>query len=217
MPGRLVLASASPRRSSLLTQAGVEFEVLPINVPEDLGEFEDPIDACGQLARRKALARAATLTGEALVIGADTVVAIEEPGGTGGATSWRLLGKPRDENHAAEMLASLSGTRHLVVTGVCVASAPGHAATVEVERTWVHMRTITDEEVAAYVASGEWRGKAGGYAIQETADRFVEALEEGGFDNVVGLPVERTLALLRAAGWAPGLPADPANPVDRAD
>ena len=205
MAGRLVLASASARRRDLLAQAGLEFEVLPIDVPEDLAEFDDPVEACGQLARRKALARAATLAEEAFVIGADTVVAIEEPGGRGRASGWQLLGKPRDEQQAAEMLAGLSGTRHLVVTGVCVVRAPGAEAAVDVERTWVHMRPISAAEVAGYVASGEWRGKAGGYAIQETADRFVEALEEGGFDNVVGLPVERTLALLRAAGWEPDL------------
>ena len=128
------------------------------------------------------------------------MVAIEEPPGSG---TWILLGKPRDEAHAGEMLALLSSTRHLVATGVCVARAPDGQAAVDVERTWVHMRAIEEFEVAEYVASGEWRGKAGGYAIQETADRFVEALEEGGFDNVVGLPVERTLTLLRAAGWEP--------------
>lgn len=200
MPGRVVLASASPRRRDLLTQAGLVFEVRAVDVLEDLAEFDDPVEACGQLARRKALACAESLAEEAFVIGADTVVALEEPAGSG---IWLLLGKPRDEQHAGEMLARLSATRHLVVTGVCVACAPGGPDAVDVERTWVHMRAIEEFEVAEYVASGEWRGKAGGYAIQETADRFVEALEEGGFDNVVGLPVERTLTLLRAAGWEP--------------
>jgi len=195
--GRVVLASASARRRDLLAQAGLDFEVRPIDVPEELAEFDDPVRACSSLARRKALARAATLTDEAFVIGADTVVAIDGAGG------WQLLGKPRDAGHAAVMLASLSQTRHLVATGVCVVRTPGGEPITEAERTWVHMRSIEAGEVAEYVASGEWRGKAGGYAIQETADRFVEALEGGGFDNVVGLPVELTLALLRSAGWAP--------------
>ena len=81
---------------------------------------------------------------------------------------------------------------------------PGGAEASDSERTWVRMRAITEEERRAYAASGEWRGKAGGYAIQETADRFVTGLEGGGFDNVVGLPVERTLRLLRRAGWPAG-------------
>lgn len=97
------------------------------------------------------------------------------------------------------MLRALSGTRHAVVTGVCVVRTPGQLALCEAERTWVTMRAITPAEIEAYVASGEWRDKAGGYAIQESADRFVTALEGGGFDNVVGLPVGLALRLLARA------------------
>jgi septum formation protein len=100
------------------------------------------------------------------------------------------------------MLECLSGTRHAVVTAVCVALAPEGPCHLDEECTWVAMRTIEPAEVQDYVASGEWRDKAGGYAIQESADRFVLALEGGGFDNVVGLPVARTLGLLRRAGWS---------------
>jgi septum formation protein len=101
------------------------------------------------------------------------------------------------------MLRSLSGTRHAVITGVCVVRTDDGRLFRGHERTLVRMRTITPAEIAAYVESGEWRDKAGGYAIQETADRFVTALEGGGFDNVVGLPVDLTVALLREAGAAP--------------
>jgi septum formation protein len=98
------------------------------------------------------------------------------------------------------MLASLSGTRHAVVTGVAVRRARDGAEASAWERTWVTMRAILPAEVEDYVRSGEWEGKAGGYAIQETADRFVVRLEEGGFDNVVGLPVRLALELLDRLG-----------------
>lgn len=196
---RILLASASPRRRELLAQAGLEFEVGPVPVDEDLAEFEDPAQAALELATRKALAAAAQRAhagGDWLVIGADTIVAVERAG------RWELLGKAADEREADAMLARLSGTRHQVVTGVCVVRTSDLARWSAAERTWVVMRPIRADERAAYVHSGEWRDKAGGYAIQESADRFVTSLEEGGMDNVVGLPVELCLRLLREAGAA---------------
>jgi septum formation protein len=205
--GRLpvVLASASPRRRQLLAAAGVGFELAPVEVDEELSGFVDPAQAALELACRKALAAAAEhvrrdAQARSLVLGADTVVAVERGG------RWVLLGKPADEQEAAEMLAALGGTRHQVLTGVCCVRCPDGARAMGVERTWVTMRPLGPEEVAAYVTSGEWRDKAGGYAIQETADRFVTALEEGGFDNVVGLPVALTLGLLDRAEEAPAVP-----------
>ena len=197
--GRLILASASPRRRELLARAGLEFEVEPSEISEELSYPIEPEPAAEELARRKALAVAAAHRGEkAWVIGSDTVVAL----GTGADLA--LLGKPSGEEEARFMLERLSSSRHRVVTGVAVVdcSRPGEgdACRSAWERTWVVMRRILPEEVEAYVGSGEWRGKAGGYAIQENADAFVTALEEGGFDNVVGLPVELTLELLRRAG-----------------
>lgn len=203
--GRIVLASASPRRRELLARAGLAFEVRPVDVDETLTGFAGELDAARELALRKARAAAAREDPDGpptWVIGADTVVARHRAGGV------ELLGKPADEGEARAMLERLSGTRHAVVSGVCVIDCARGAAHLDAERTWVHMRPLAPAEVAAYVASGEWRDKAGGYAIQETADAFVTRLEEGGFDNVVGLPVERTLALLRRAG-APVPPAGP--------
>jgi septum formation protein len=113
-----------------------------------------------------------------------------------------LLGKPADEREADAMLASLSGSRHEVLTGVCVVRTHDLSQWSSFERTIVTMREITAAERAAYVASGEWRDKAGGYAIQESADRFVTGLEGGGFDNVVGLPVALARSLLARAGAA---------------
>ena len=189
---RLILASASPRRRELLERAGVPFEVEPSAVDEDLAGNPDAEPAAEELALRKALEVVSRHAGEeALVLGADTVVALGEGAGV------ELLGKPEDEVEARRMLEALSGSRHRVVTGVALVDArdPGRRL-VEHERTWVTMRGITPSEIEAYVASGEWRDKAGGYAIQETADAFVVSLEEGGFDNVVGLPVERVRSLL---------------------
>lgn len=194
----LILASASPRRRDLLAAAGLRFRVEPSDADEDLDAPLDPEELAEELARTKARVVAERHRGEAaLVIGSDTVVAV---GGADGDPA-RVLGKPEDEAEARAMLELLSGTRHRVVTGVCVVDARDGSDIAARERTWVTMRAITPAEVDAYVASGEWRDKAGGYAIQENADAFVTALEEGGFDNVVGLPVERTLALLREAGW----------------
>jgi septum formation protein len=188
----IVLASASPRRRELLARAGLVFEVAPAPVDEDLGAFAAPEDAALELAQRKALAAARALRDRrALVIGADTVVAV-----AAGEGRWTLLGKPEDEREADAMLRSLSATRHQVITGVCVVRTPDLVRRRAFERTWVTMRAWSDADRAAYVRSGEWRDKAGGYAIQESADRFVTALDEGGFDNVVGLPVALTLRLI---------------------
>jgi septum formation protein len=194
MTTRIVLASASPRRRELLREAGLEFEVAPVEVDEALDAFRSPDAAALELARRKARASALRVAGEnAIVVGADTIVALEQPG------AWRLLGKPVDEDDERAMLHELSGSRHAVVTGVCVVASRAKLELAECERTWVVMRAIEPAEIEAYVASGEWRDKAGGYAIQENADRFVVRLEGGGFDNVVGLPVGLTLRLIAHA------------------
>ena len=192
---RLVLASASPRRRALLTEAGVAFTLDPADVDESIDETH-PIVVARALAARKALAVAARARPEDFVLGADTVVALlpsaERPG--------ELLGKPASPADAARMLGLLSGSRHAVVTGLAVVRAADSALATDHERTFVTMRPLARAEIDAYVATGEWQDKAGGYAIQERAERFVTALEGGGFDNVVGLPVARALALLTAAG-----------------
>ncbi len=203
----LILASASPRRHTLLEGAGVAFRVLPADVDESVPEGTHPEAAARELALRKARAVAARLGEPALVLGAESVVGLESRPGV-----WRLLGKPEDTTDAQNMLRSLSDTEHVVVTAVALVRAPDGDCWVDAECTAVHMRALSAAEVEDYAASGEWRGKAGGYAIQESADRFVTSLEGGGFDNVVGLPVARTLALLAAArGDAGGLRADGAR------
>ena len=202
-----MLASASPRRRDLLTAAGVRFEVRPADVAEELEPFSDPEQAALELAERKARAAAEALLvqgagepGPRWVLGADTVVAVQVDAGGDAQGAWRLLGKPEDPSAARAMLSLVSGTRHAVVTGVAVVRLPDFELATAAERTWVTMRPIEPAEVEAYVASGEWEGKAGGYAIQENADAFVTELSGGGFDNVVGLPVPLTLRLLGDLG-----------------
>jgi septum formation protein len=191
----IILASASPRRAELLAAGGIAFTVIPADVDETLRAGTPPEEGACLLAERKARAVAERLaSSEAFVLGADTIVTVDLEEGP------RLLGKPENEFQARQMLRWLSGSRHRVITGVCAVRAKDGVAVSGSERTFVTMREILAEEVDAYVASGEWRDKAGGYAIQENADRFVTALEEGGFDNVVGLPVKLALDLLSRIG-----------------
>ena len=188
----LVLASASPRRRELLARAGLAFTVEVSAADESLHPRTPPEEAALELAERKARAVASRLPGrDALVLAADTIVAVPIAG-----RGDVMLGKAADEREAGEMLRALSATRHRVITGVCALRTRDQALARGFERTYVTMRALTEAELAAYVASGEWRDKAGAYTIQETADRFVTRLEEGGFDNVVGLPVALSLRLL---------------------
>jgi septum formation protein len=185
---RILLASASPRRRELLAAAGLVFGVRATDVAEDLPPGVDPEAAAILLAERKA--RATRDPAADYVLAADTIVAVGE----------ELLGKPSGAADARRMLERLSNSRHKVVTGVCALRTADRACACGFERTFVTMRAIAPAEIEAYVASGEWEGKAGGYAIQETADRFVTRLEEGGLDNVVGLPVRLALDLLARLG-----------------
>jgi septum formation protein len=190
----LVLASASPRREALLREAGLRFRVLPTHAPEDAPAGAAPAEVARALAARKARAAAAALgPGPAVVLAADTVVALDDG---------RLLGKPRDRDEAESHLRALSGTTHSVVTGVCLREVPGGAEELFHGSTRVTMRRLEEAEIAEYVRSGEGLDKAGGYAIQEGADRFVTRLE-GSRSNVVGLPVEEVLARLAARGIRP--------------
>ncbi len=175
---RLILASSSPRRHALLRDAGVGFDVVPppIDEPNLPSATTAPAAVAESLAYFKARS-VAEVHPFSCVLGADTVCA---------SNSGRILGKPADAADARAMLRSLSGTRHSVITGVALLSPD--ARSIRSAVTHVTMRRMSEAELEAYVASGEWAGKAGAYAIQETADRYVERLE-GAFDNVVGLPV----------------------------
>ena len=187
----LVLASASPRRQELLRNAGIAFEVQPAHIAEDPLPGESAKNCAERLARDKALAVARQRPHHA-VLGADTVVVVD---GT-------LLGKPSDAADAARMLRLLSGREHQVITGVClVVSGQWSVAsqTVASQATSVTMTEITGKEIADYVASGEPMDKAGAYAIQGIASRWIPRIE-GDYSNVVGLPVALVWRMLRDAG-----------------
>jgi septum formation protein len=181
---RLVLASASPRRRELLTQAGFTFEVHPAHIPEDPLLDEDPIGYVTRLAREKAQAVFDGLSDpSAVVLGADTTVTLDN----------HILGKPEDAADAARMLRLLSGRTHRVITGIAVVTA--EAAEVAAEVTGVRFLTLTDEDIASYIATGEPMDKAGAYAIQGRAARWISRIE-GCYFNVVGLPLALVSTML---------------------
>jgi septum formation protein len=186
----LILASASPRRRELLAQAGYTFHVFPAHIPEHRHPAETPIEFAKRLALEKAEAvfrdkeRDLGDDPEPLVVlGADTIVVLGD----------EVLGKPVDEADAARMLRLLSGRTHEVITGVAVATSPGLRVTAEDTR--VTMDPISEEEIREYVASGEPMDKAGAYAIQGLAGRWIPRIE-GCYFNVVGLPLATVRKML---------------------
>lgn len=198
-PDLLILASASPRRRTLLESLGVPFRVIASEAPESLDGSLDPETQAVALALRKARAVAARLD-PALVLGADTIVALDDD----------VLGKPRDDADAVHMLRALSGRSHVVVTGLALIDVgAGEEGAAAVSST-VRFRFLNDDTIARYVASGEPRDKAGAYAIQELGAALIAGFE-GCFTNVVGLPLCETALLLQAAG----VPLSTAGPVCR--
>jgi septum formation protein len=184
----LVLASASPRRLDLLARIGIAPDlVLSAEIDESPRRGEVP----RALAARLAAAKAAAVDAPegSLVLAADTVVGVGR----------RILGKPSDAAEARRFLELLSGRRHAVTTGV-VLCRPGAAPARRLVASAVAFQRLTDQQIEAYVASGEWQGKAGGYAIQGRAEMFVRFLS-GSWSNIVGLPLFETAQLLRGAGW----------------
>ena len=178
----LILASTSPQRRAILEQLGLPFEV----APPRYDERDDAGLTPAELVRAHAAGKARSVAGEAgerPVLGVDTAVSIGR----------RVLGKPEDESEAAEMLGALSGREHVVVSGLCLLT-PGWEA-IEHEETVVSFRELTPRDIAAYVRSGEWRGRAGGYAIQGRGAALV-AQVEGDYLNVVGLPAALLVRLL---------------------
>jgi len=186
-PG-LVLASASPRRREILAAADVRFDVHPSDVEERTRPDEAPEDLARRLAIEKALdvARRFDIDPPRPVLGADTIVVAE------GDT---VLGKPRDEEHAVQLLERLMGRTHRVMTGIALVASGGREIGSEVVTSEVEMRPATREELVEYVAVGESLDKAGGYALQGEGRRFIVSVK-GSETNVIGLPIDETLALL---------------------
>jgi septum formation protein len=186
----LVLASSSPRRRELLTQAGFAFQVHPANLPEDPDPSEDPIAYVTRLAREKAEAVFREIAAQSpappqVVLGADTTVVLDN----------QILGKPESEADAVRMLRLLSGRTHRVITGVAVVT-PEHTE-IAAEVTAVQFLTLSDEEIEAYIATGEPMDKAGAYAIQGRAARWIPRVV-GCYFNVMGLPIALVSTLLES-------------------
>jgi len=185
----LVLASASPRRLDLLARIGVTPDrVAPVDLDETPRKAEQPRLLAQRLARAKAEA-AHERHPDALVLAADTVVGVGR----------RILGKPADEAEARRFLDLLYGRRHRVMTGVCLMRPDGKRSE-RLVTTILAFQRLTPQQMDAHIASGEWRGVAGGYQIQKRAEQFVRFLS-GSHSNVVGLPLFETAQLLRGVGW----------------
>jgi len=183
----LILASGSPRRRELLARLGLRFVVRPVDVDETPRPEESPLSYVRRLAETKAIDRAES--GE-LVLGADTVVVLEE----------RLLGKPTDRDDARRMLRDLSGRDHLVYTGVAAWEPASERLECDVAATQVHFADLSEEEIDWYVATGEPLDKAGAYAIQGLGSLLVESIT-GNHSNVVGLPVPLVYRLVKRLGY----------------
>lgn len=192
-----MLASASPRRQELLRNAGIPFTVCPANIPEIPLAGERARDCAERLARDKAQA-VLRQQSDKLVLGADTIVVVDG----------EILGKPRDEDDAMRMLRLLSGRTHQVITGVCLVGPPLRTANQKLktgledtrsETTLVTMTTLSENDIHSYIASGEPMDKAGAYAIQGIASRFIPRID-GDYFNVVGLPVALVHRMLQEHG-----------------
>jgi septum formation protein len=186
----LILASASQQRKKLLARAGYRFRVIPSNLTESAVTIKNVSPA--HHAVRLAFAKAAEVAGrhpKALVMAADTVVDF----------NGQIIGKPADEKDAERIIRLLFSAPHKVITAVALIRAQDGIELVETETTTVYPRRLSDEQIAAYIQSGCWQGKAGAYGIQETGDEFVERIE-GSLTNVMGFPMELVARLLSKVG-----------------
>ena len=191
MTMKLILASASERRASILRDAGIPFTLMSSAVDETPGPGESPHDLVQRLAAAKADLVAVRAVGPAIVIAADTIVTLEG----------HIFGKPRSTDDARHMLEKLSGLTHAVVTGVALIRLPDAERLTFVESTLVHFAALSAREISRYLATGEPHDKAGAYAIQGRAGRYVSRIE-GCYFNVVGLPLARLQQALASLGWS---------------
>lgn len=187
---KLILASASPRRAEVLRDAGYHFTVLSSAIDETPYPDESPQDLVLRLAQTKADLAAARAVGPAILIAADTEVVLDG----------HIFGKPRSSDDARSMLEELSGRLHTVLTGVALVRLPDVERRSFVESTLVQFAPLSDEEIGRYLATGEPHDKAGAYAIQGYAARYIPRIE-GCYFNVVGLPVARLKHALSELGW----------------
>jgi len=192
---KIILASASPRRAEILSDAGISFELLPVEVDETRHAAENADAMCQRLAKAKArvaVVRLGAVSQPTIVVAADTAVEIDGD----------VLGKPTSPEAAREMLRRLSGKTHRVLTALALVRLPDGATRSDVECTEVRFADLDQEEIEDYVATREPLDKAGGYAIQGRGGRFVERVD-GCYFNVVGLPLAKLCRILKELGWSP--------------
>jgi septum formation protein len=190
---KLILASSSPRRAQILRAAGFSFQTMSPAIDETPLPNESPADLVQRLADAKAQLIASSAIGPAIILAADTVVTLDN----------RLFGKPRSTDDARHMLQALSGRTHSVVTGVTLIRLPDAERRSFVESTLVHFIPLSGDDISRYLATGEPHDKAGAYAIQGHAGRFIPRIE-GDYFNVVGLPLARTTQALLSLGFPDG-------------
>ncbi len=188
---KLILASASARRAEILRDAGFHFTMLSSAIDETPYPGESPQDLVQRLANAKADLVAARAVGPSIIIAADTEVTLDG----------HIFGKPRSSDEARRMLEKLSGRTHAVLTGVALIRLPDAERITFVESTLVHFATLSPEEITQYLATGEAHDKAGAYAIQGRAGRYIPRIE-GCYFNVVGLPLARLQHALTQLGWS---------------
>jgi len=188
---KLILASSSPRRAEVLRDAGISFTVLSSAVDETPYPNETPQQMVQRLADAKAELVAARSVGASIIMAADTVVVLDR----------QILGKPRSTDEARRMLEALSGRTHSVITGVSLIRLPEMERRQFVETTLVHFARLTGEDLSRYLGTGEPFDKAGAYAIQGYAGRYIPRIE-GCYFNVVGLPLARVVTALHELGWS---------------
>ena len=186
---KIFLASASPRRAELLQQIGVDFDVLAVDIDESIQANESAEHYVQRLALEKAQAGYAAQVNIRPTLGSDTIVLIDN----------ELLGKPENKQHAKQMLTSLSGRKHQVLTAVAMVDAKNHQCRISISD--VYFRSLTADDIDAYWNTGEPCGKAGAYAIQGIGAQFIERLE-GSYSGVMGLPLFETAQLLKTFGIA---------------
>jgi septum formation protein len=188
MGDRLILASKSPRRAELLKQLGIDFDIAPSRVEEDVAPHENPREHVSRLAEAKARDVADRFP-DRWVLGADTIVLIDD----------RILGKPENEADALDMLRQLSGQTHTVLTGISVHHRRKGVTDQEVVQTTVKVRPLLEDEMTWYLSTGEPMDKAGAYAIQGLGTFMIESIH-GSYTNVVGLPLCELIRTLRRLG-----------------
>jgi septum formation protein len=188
---KLILASSSPRRAAILRDAGLSFSVLSSAVDESPVNGEKPHEHVQRLADAKGELVSARALGPAIILSADTVVVIDD----------QILGKPSSTEEARRMLQRFSGRTHAVITGVTLLRLPDMERRRFVESTLVQFSNLSDEDISRYLSTDEPYDKAGAYAIQGRAGRYIPRIE-GCYFNVVGLPLARVISALRELGWS---------------